>query len=136
MAHRWTNDDYVAYLAKLKSPLHVAVDTSSKRGPKYGNRKVTDPSGVVHDSGKEYRRWCELELREKAGEIRNLRRQVPLACVVEGSLICHYICDAMYEEGAATIVEDCKSPQTRKLPVYRLKIKLVQALHKLQVREI
>ncbi len=133
--------DLDAYLVRLKSPGAVATDTSTKRGPKYGNRKVTDASGAVHDSTKEFRRWQELQLREVAGEIQQLRHHVPFACVVEGEHVCDYEADFTYREGAALIVEDVKpkDPKYRKTPAYRLfrvKQKLAQALHKFQIREV
>ena len=44
-------------------------------GEKYGNQKIVS-GGEVFDSKREYRRWCELKLLEKAGEIWGLERQV------------------------------------------------------------
>lgn len=35
----------------------------------------TGPDGFVYDSKTEYQRYCYLKLLERAGEIRNLRRQ-------------------------------------------------------------
>lgn len=130
---RMTEEQYGAFLARQLGPL--TVPKLPKR-QKYGNRKYIDAEGRTHDSTKEYRRWCELELREKAGEVSQLRRQVPFACVVNGVLVCQYIADAVYVEGAAMIVEDCKSPPTRAKPEYRLKLKLMQALHGIQIREV
>ena len=42
---------------------------------KYYSRKVTK-DGVTFDSVKEYRRFCELSLLERAGAIADLQRQV------------------------------------------------------------
>lgn len=42
---------------------------------KFGNKPVT-VDGVTYDSTNEYRRWCFLQLMEKAGEISNLRYHV------------------------------------------------------------
>ena len=43
---------------------------------KYGNTKVTDPNtGDVFDSKREYKRWCELKLLQKAKIISDLKRQ-------------------------------------------------------------
>ena len=47
---------------------------------KYRNRKVTI-DGVTYDSKKEYNRWCELRLLEKAGRITDLQRQVPFELI-------------------------------------------------------
>lgn len=128
---RWTEADLDNYRRRAPVP---ASQRPSKQ--KFGNRKVVDSDGLIHDSRKEYRRWCELQLREKAGEISHLRRQVPYALVVNGVLVCQYIADAVYEEGAATIVEDTKCEATRKKPEYRIKLKLMQALHGIQIREV
>jgi len=46
---------------------------------KYNAKVTTTPDGIKHPSAKEARRWGELILLEKAGEIRNLRRQVVIA---------------------------------------------------------
>lgn len=135
---RWTEAEYDAYVTKLgvaPRMMPSCLVPKAKR-PKYGNRKVTDASGAVHDSGKEFRRWQELLLLERAGDIGNLRRQVPYALAVNGVLVCQYVADFVYGHGAATVVEDCKSEPTRKLPAYRIKVKLMQAIHGIQVREI
>lgn len=44
---------------------------------KYGAKRVKDPvTGELFDSSKEYRRWCELKLLERAGKVSGLKRQV------------------------------------------------------------
>jgi hypothetical protein len=45
-----------------------------KRRHKYGAKR-TEVDGILFDSQKEARRYVELKLAEKAGEIRNLRLQ-------------------------------------------------------------
>ena len=42
---------------------------------KYGAKKI-EADGLTFDSKKEYARWCELKLLEKAKEISGLQRQV------------------------------------------------------------
>lgn len=103
--------------------------------PKYRNRK-TEVDGIVFDSAAEARRWCELKLLEKAGEIRGLSRQLKIPLIVNGAKICTLIIDAAYFEGQKRIYEDVKSAHTRKLPVWRLKMKLLKALYpNTEVRE-
>lgn len=139
MATRWTQTDVDRVQAQINRPLKMmprALVPNAAKPNKYRNVKVVDAKGAVHDSGKEFRRWQVLELRERAGEIRSLRRQVPYALVDNGFLICTYIADFVYEEGAATIVEDVKSPITRTKPEYRIKLKLMQSKHGLQIREV
>ena len=90
-----------------------------KRPPKFRNRRVT-VDGVTFDSAGEARRWAEL--------------QIPI--VVNGRKICAVVLDFRFFEGNATVVEDHKSRFTSKLPVWRLKKKLLQAVYPgLQIRE-
>jgi hypothetical protein len=141
MAYRWTMEDIDKGTARPHATgPRVTTLTPSTPKPskpsKYRNVKVTDAAGAVHDSTKEFKHWQELQLRERAGEIRSLRRQVPFALVVGGVLVCTYVADFVYEIDAATIVEDCKSPPTRKLAAYSIKRKLMQAIHGIQIREV
>ena len=109
---------------------------------KYRNKKVQTPDGNF-DSVKEYRRWKELRLLEKAGEISNLHRQVPFGLIppqrVKGKLVereVKYYADFTYitKEGEF-VVEDAKSDGTR-TQVYRLKKKLMLQVHGLQIKEV
>jgi hypothetical protein len=109
--------------------------TKSAR-PKYLNQPTASADGIVHDAKGECERWEELRLLERAGAIRSLRRQVPFAMVVNGIHICTYVADFDYLEGEARIVEDRKSPRTRQLAAFRIKAKLMQAIHGIQVREV
>jgi len=47
-----------------------------KRGKQKYNAQRTTVDGITFDSAKEARRWQELRLLERAGEITDLRRQV------------------------------------------------------------
>lgn len=102
-----------------------------KRPHKYG-AKPTVVDGVRFPSQKEARRWGELKLLERAGEIRDLRRQVRFALDVNGIPVCHYIADFVYFENHARVVEDAKGFPT---PEYRLKAKLMRAVHGVEIRE-
>lgn len=131
MAYRWTMED----IDKVRARPKVTSLTQAKPKPaKYLNVKTTDASGAVHDSSKEYRRWQDLQLRARTGELTELRRQVPFALVVNDVLVCQYVADFVYREGEATIVEDCKSPPTRKLAAFVIKRKLMQACHGIEIR--
>lgn len=92
------------------------------------------------DSVKEFSRWQELKLMERAGEIYELRRQVPFVLIPaqrdeNGKLIereVKYIADFTYRErcGNRLVVEDTKGLKTReyiikrKLMMYRLGIRI------------
>jgi hypothetical protein len=133
---RWTESDLDNYQRRLGTGVAKALSTATARRPKYLNVKTTGADGIVHDAKGECERWEELKLMERAGAIRHLRRQVPFAMVVSGVLVCTYIADFVYEDGAATIVEDHKSPVTRKLAAFSIKRKLMQAIHGIQIREV
>lgn len=94
-----------------------------KRRQKFGAVGVHDPEHGFFHSKREHRRFFVLRLREKAGEIRNLKRQVPYALNVNGQLIGKIIMDYTYDEMRQSKVdkavdvwvfvdEDCKGYQT------------------------
>ena len=107
-----------------------------KKPSKYRNRK-TVYQGIQFDSQKEENRYRELQLLERAGEIRNIELQPRYDLVVNNHRLGFYRADFRYEEVAtgAMVTEDVKSPVT-KTAVYQLKKKLVKALHGVEVTEI
>ena len=106
-----------------------ATNAAAPKPSKHRNtRTVLD--GVTFDSAKEAKRWQELSLLQQVGAIRDLRRQVSFdlyAC--NGERVARYVADAVYWDIAkgCEIREDTKSEWTRRLPVYRLKAKLMAA---------
>ena len=108
---------------------------------KYGNRK-TEIDGIVFDSAKEARRYAELKLMERAGEISNLRRQVVFELtpsIREGGRVIerasHYIADFTYTDRRTgqMVVEDVKGKRT---PEYVLKRKYMLAINKIRIKEV
>ena len=103
------------------------------RGNKYGAKKVTTPEGMKFDSKREYARWLDLKLMERACAISDLKRQQPYDINVNGQKICRYIADFTYiDDDDRFIVEDSKGFRT---PEYRLKAKLMLAVHNIKIRE-
>lgn len=109
-----------------------------KRKSKYHSRKVT-LDGITFDSKKEAARYSELRLLERAGAIRNLRRQVKFELIpsqrIDGKVVerpCAYIADFVYEHDGETIVEDTKGVRT---PEYVIKRKLMLYIHGFQIKE-
>lgn len=102
--------------------------------PKYGNRK-TEIDGFVFDSKKEALRYLDLREEQRAGVISELRRQVAFPLVVNGDVIGEYVADFTYWLHGKLRVEDVKSKATRKLPLYRLKVKLMKACLGIEVLE-
>ncbi len=102
---------------------------------KYGARKLTAPDGQVFDSVKEYQRWGELKILQRAGVISKLRRQVTYELIPkqQGERACNYIADFVYvNDKGETVVEDSKGYKTE---VYRLKKKLMLWVHGIRIKE-
>lgn len=109
-----------------------------KRKSKYGSEKFT-LDGIKFDSKKEAARYSELRLLERAGAIRNLRRQEKFELIpsqrIDGKVVerpCAYIADFVYEQDGETIVEDTKGVRT---PEYVIKRKLMLYIHGFRIKE-
>lgn len=105
---------------------------------KYHNKKLT-VDGQTFDSGKEYRRFRELCLLERAGQIAGLQRQVKFELLpaqrIDGKVVeraCSYVADFVYTEDGQQVVEDAKGMRTQE---YRLKRKLMLYIHGIRIRE-
>ena len=121
---------------------------------KYGNKKI-QAGGQVFDSKKEYKRFCELSLLERAGEITNLQRQVPYLLIPEqrapstevykkgsragqpkpGPVLERrvvYIADFVYQQNGEAVVEDTKGIKTKE---YIIKRKLLLYQYGIRIKE-
>lgn len=96
---------------------------------------ATTVDGIRFDSLKEARRWSQLRLLEKAGEIRNLKRQVRIGLEGKNGPVTFqpsgrkaaYVADFTYEDrrlGWATVIEDSKGHET---PEFKLKRAILAA---------
>lgn len=104
---------------------------------KYANRKV-ELDGRKFDSKAEADRFAQLKLRERIGEIADIECQPRFDIIANGVKVAFYKADFRYRVVAtgAVVIEDVKSAITRKEPLYRLKKKLVEALHGVVITEI
>jgi hypothetical protein len=111
-----------------------------KKTQKYGNSKVTD-AGRTFDSKAEHKRWQYLAMLERAGEIKDLRLQVPFELIPaqvapDGKKIrpTVYVADLVYiDKNGELVVEDPKGMAT---PEWRIKRKLMLQVHGVWVKEI
>lgn len=106
------------------------------RANKYGAKRATR-GGLRFDSQAEARRYDELVLLEKAGEIEDLKRQVRYRLEVNGVHVCDYVADFTYVRFSrprqrVRVVEDCKGVMTRE---YLLKKKLMLAVYGIAIEE-
>lgn len=118
---------------------------------KYHNKRV-EYNGLIFDSLKEKRRYCELLLLQKRGIISDLRLQVPFELIpaiyedVEKQLktkvkivskcvqrAVNYIADFVYVADGKTIVEDTKGFRTKE---YELKKKMMRAFLGITIKEV
>ena len=102
---------------------------------KYGAIK-TVVDGITFASKKEAAYYSELKLAERAGEISNLQLQPKFPIIMNGKKVGNYIADFSYLDGGRIIVVDVKSQATRKIAVYRLKVKLVEAQYGIKITEV
>ena len=116
---------------------------------KYHSKKVK-ANGVTYDSRKEYRRFCELSLLQRAGAITELQRQVEFELIPaqrepdtvgvrggvrKGKVIerkCSYVADFVYYENGKMVVEDTKGFRTAD---YKIKKKLMLWVHGIKIKE-
>jgi hypothetical protein len=106
---------------------------------KYKNQK-TEVDGIRFDSAREARRYAELKIKLKAGEISNLRLQPEFTLqdayhTATGERVgaIRYRGDFLYVENGSTIVEDAKGVRTQ---VYIIKRKMMLEKYNIKIREI
>lgn len=99
---------------------------------KYGNKKVTI-DGMTFDSIKEAKRYGELKILQRKGEISGLGCQPRFDLFVNGERICFYRADFDYMQCGKRVVEDVKGVKT---PVYQLKKRLMKACLGITITEI
>ncbi len=107
----------------------VSPNTSKMRNVK------TKVDGITFDSLDESARYGELKIEERAGLITDLKVHKPFRLVVNGIHICDYESDFTYHRDGDFVVEDVKSLGTITY-AYRIKKKLMLAIHSIQIHEV
>lgn len=128
---RMTEEQLAAHNKRIKGGLKSIVD-DLKKPSKYGNKK-TVIDGQTFDSKREAKCYSELKLRERAGEISDLKTQVSFGIEINGKHVCRYIADFVYQQDGKRVVADAKGHPT---PVYRLKKRLMFAVHRIEILEL
>lgn len=128
----WDEKFLALYLKGQKQARDAALGGKAKRANKYSAVRVGDS-----DSKKEDKRLQELKLLQIAGEINDLKHHVAYPLHVNGMLICNYEADFTYNlprtgKPAVFVVEDAKGVHT---DVYKLKKKLMKAIHGIEIYE-
>lgn len=124
MTERMSVEQYRAMVARGDDKSSVPA-----RPRKYGNTPTLVGTEVL-DSAKEADRYQERLLEERAGTIRDLKRQTKFPLVVNERLIATYKCDLDYWREIKgvwrRVIEDPKGVQTKD---FKIKWALCQALY-------
>jgi hypothetical protein len=101
---------------------------------KYRNVPTTY-DGIRFASKREAGRYLVLKAMQEGGLIAGLQTQPPFRLEVNGYLICKYVADFRYVDVATgrEVIEDAKGVRTQ---AYKLKKKLMLAIHGIDVREV
>ncbi len=120
-------------IAEMIRRIKAGDKSITPRPSKYGATRTT-VEGITFDSAKEAGRFTRLRMLERAGLIKDLRRQVPYDLNPGGTHSLVYQADFVYFDLTigATIVEDAKGYQTRE---YRKKKKLMAKVHGIKIFE-
>lgn len=124
-----------------------------QKASKYHSKK-TEIDGIIFDSSKEARRYAELKILEKAGEIKDLILQErfellptqrepdiigPRGGIKKGEVIekgVYYTADFSYTtKTGERVVEDVKSPASR-TQQYILRRKMMLFFHGIRIKEV
>lgn len=120
--------------------LRCQLKAAAPRRQKYANRRV-EIDGQTFDSKAEHKRWQYLAMLERAGEIRDLRCQVPFELIPaqvtpsgKKERPTMYLADFTYTtKDGRFVCEDVKGTAT---DVWKLKKKLMLHVHGIDILEI
>lgn len=103
---------------------------------KYGSiQRIVD--NIKFPSIKEAEYYILLKSKLLGGDIKGFKRQVKYELRVNEVLVCSYICDFVVSNWDGTWeVIDVKSDFTRKIPLYKIKKALMQAVHSIKIKEV
>lgn len=93
-------------------------------------------NGVVFDSAHEMKYCKTLDLLVRGGAVLGYERQVRYDIDINGKHICFYKLDFKVTYPDRVEYIDCKSTPDLVDPVYKLKKKLVEAIHGIQIQEV
>ena len=124
--------------------IRAVKQEEAKKPNKYRNKKVESclEDGTPHtfDSVREFDFYQDLLIRKRAGQISNLRVQVPFELIPkqkrsDGTIerACSYVADFVYDENGKTVVVDAKGVRTKD---YKIKRKLMLWIHGISIVEV
>lgn len=133
------------YRRRFGQPTKTDPAAKPKKQSKYKNHKVVI-DGFKFDSKKEGKRYIDLKLLQRAGQIKDLRMQVSFELMAGVKFenekrkkpALRYVADFVYTDvkTGLQVVEDVKSAMTRKLPAYRQKKHLMMSVQGIEIQEV
>ena len=130
---RLTEEQVLAHQSRVKGPRPIVLGPKPKK-VKFSNIR-SQHDGEKFDSKLEARRFQQLQLMEKAGEIRDLRTQVSFPLMAGDAMVGAYVADAVYFDVRKNrkVVEDCKGCKT---PLYRWKARHFKIQYGFAITEV
>jgi hypothetical protein len=124
---RLTRDEGRLYLGKAPKRSRYTVAPREQR----------TIDGMTFASLAEARRYAELKLRERIGEIFDLRCQAAFDCIVNGVHVLTYTVDFAYRDAEGReVFEEVKSGRSGAERDWKLRAKLVEALHGVKINVV
>lgn len=118
----------------LRAAWTAAISKSAlKKQPRIKNVRRKVVNGIEFASTKEARVWQDLCLQQQAKQIIGLRRQVPIDITINGIHVCDYVVDFFFLRDGKQVVMDAKGFRTE---MFRIKKKLVRAVHGIEIEEV
>lgn len=112
---------------------NLALRAAMKKPHKYRAEAVT-VDNIRFASKREAKRWSELKLLERAGDISRLTRQERISLDADGGeSVGHYVADFAYYRDGAFVLEDAKGARTA---LYSWKRRHVKAQYKIDITEV
>ena len=124
--------------------IKYAIQEAKRRNKLHAEK--TEYDGEKFDSKKEAKRYAELQLMERTGQITDLRKQVKYVLIPSQTKSdgkkereIAYIADFVYKQDGKEIVEDVKgyrNPSSAPYAKFVLKRKLMLWVHGIEVQEV
>jgi len=115
--------DYLAKVEAGKLSKYKAIPTETADGQKFRSKL-------------EATYYNRVRLLQTQGDLIKFEREVRFELIVNGLMVCAYVCDFIlyWKDGRIEHI-DCKSQATM-TPIYSIKKKLMMAVHGIELKEV
>lgn len=116
---------------------HIRDELAAERGRR--DKYRAEPcvmDGIRFASKTERDRYAELLIEQRAGRISDLEPHPKFPLTINGRDCGTYTADSRYVRNGVAVVEEVKSAGTKRDREYRLRRKVAEAAHNMQITEI